>query len=345
MNTTTTTTYERSSDMHKLWHPMQLARVSWGAIFAGLVVALITYLLLSVLGAAIGASALDPTDQSPFSGFGTGVSIWAAAATAIAIAAGAFVTGYFSCCEGMIHGIMTWAMTTLVTVWMLFVATSGALNVATGVTKAGLSAAGQVANVSWNTGAPVIADLARDKLGIDFDFNELQNELEKLMKQSGKSELSPEHVKNAVHDSLVEGKANSSHAATNPQKADDDLRVWFDRVMRRADNALNAADKEALVNIIAARSGKSHAEAEKIAARYEKVFNDTQAKFEEAKVKAEKMARDGGVVAVRSVARGSWSALLVLLIGAVIGAVMGGIGFHSGCRRHRLDNHSSSLNV
>ncbi|RYF38416.1 MAG: hypothetical protein EOO27_50845, partial [Comamonadaceae bacterium] len=49
------------------------ATVSWGAVFAGLVLSLIVYLVLSVLGTAIGASAIDPlVDRNPFSGFGVG---------------------------------------------------------------------------------------------------------------------------------------------------------------------------------------------------------------------------------------------------------------------------------
>ncbi|MFD1837278.1 hypothetical protein [Paracidovorax cattleyae] len=66
--------------------------VSWGAVFAGLVLSLIVYLVLSVLGTAIGASAIDPLgDRNPFSGFGVGAGVWAGVTTLPAIAVGGFV--------------------------------------------------------------------------------------------------------------------------------------------------------------------------------------------------------------------------------------------------------------
>lgn len=50
-----------------------LFRVSWGSVLAGSAIALVTYLVLSVLGTAIGASAVDPMAAgNPLSGFGTG---------------------------------------------------------------------------------------------------------------------------------------------------------------------------------------------------------------------------------------------------------------------------------
>jgi ElaB/YqjD/DUF883 family membrane-anchored ribosome-binding protein len=340
MTTTTSTTYEHTPGIHHKRH-MHFARVSWGAIFAGLAVSLITYLVLSVLGAAIGASALDPMgDRFPFSGFGTGVSIWAAVTTAIAIAAGAFVTGYFSCCEGMIHGVMTWAMTTLVTLWMLFSATSGALNVAAGAAKTGLSVAGQAASAGWQATAPMLGDFAKDKMGFYFDTSDLKVEFDNLMSQTGKPELNPDQLKNEAHMTLKEGQQTAQHAAEHPDQANADLKKWFEKVADRADAKLTQVDHDALVNIIVARTHKSHEEAEKIAHRYEQTYEQARQKFQEAKANAEKMARETGASAAKSVARGSWGALLILIIGAVIGAVMGGIGFHSSCRVHSVETAS-----
>ncbi|NEJ03755.1 hypothetical protein GR216_38350, partial [Rhizobium leguminosarum] len=79
--------------------------VSWGAVFAGLVLSLIVYLVLSVLGTAIGASAIDPMgDRNPFSGFGVGAGIWAGVTTLLAIAVGGYVAGNLARRSGALHG-------------------------------------------------------------------------------------------------------------------------------------------------------------------------------------------------------------------------------------------------
>jgi len=41
------------------------SRISWGAVLAGAVVAVATTLLLSLLGAAIGAGSIHPLDATP----------------------------------------------------------------------------------------------------------------------------------------------------------------------------------------------------------------------------------------------------------------------------------------
>ncbi|MCK8494731.1 hypothetical protein M0L20_22875 [Spirosoma sp. RP8] len=48
-------------------------RISWSAVFAGVLVAIVSQLLLSLLGLGIGLSTIDPeTEQNPTAGLGTG---------------------------------------------------------------------------------------------------------------------------------------------------------------------------------------------------------------------------------------------------------------------------------
>lgn len=83
-------------------------RVSWSSVLAGSAIALVTYLVLSVLGTAIGASAVDPMQAgNPLSGFGTGAGIWLFVSTLIAIAVGAFVAGRTAPDRGGLHGVLT----------------------------------------------------------------------------------------------------------------------------------------------------------------------------------------------------------------------------------------------
>jgi hypothetical protein len=61
---------------------VMIYRVSWGAVLAGVVVALVTQLVLNMLGFGIGAATLDPMtgDNPSVSNFSLGAGLWFAAA-------------------------------------------------------------------------------------------------------------------------------------------------------------------------------------------------------------------------------------------------------------------------
>jgi hypothetical protein len=75
-------------NVHRVAAPLD--RVRWGAVFAGLFTTISTFVLLSVLGAAIGASTFDPGDN--LNGLGASAGIWGAVTALIA-----FFCGWFNC--------------------------------------------------------------------------------------------------------------------------------------------------------------------------------------------------------------------------------------------------------
>jgi hypothetical protein len=98
------------------------SRVSWSALFAGAVVALSTFLLLSVLGAAIGLSVNDPGAD----GLGWGATIWAVVTTLISLFLGGWLatqcTAGENTTEGIMYGVIHWG---LVFAILAFLTTSG----------------------------------------------------------------------------------------------------------------------------------------------------------------------------------------------------------------------------
>src|SRR4051794_17786669 len=95
-----------------------LKRISWPAVFAGLIIALAVELVLSVLGISIGATAVNPltADQSAAQGFGIGAAIWLIVVTIISLFIGGWVAGRLSgfarSTEGLLHGLVTWGTLT-----------------------------------------------------------------------------------------------------------------------------------------------------------------------------------------------------------------------------------------
>jgi hypothetical protein len=88
-------------------------RIRWGAIVAGLFASLSTLVLLSVLGVAIGLTAMDTTD--PAGGWGIGASIWGAISMIVAFIVGGWIAGRWGPPFGrtnlaVLHGAMVWAV-------------------------------------------------------------------------------------------------------------------------------------------------------------------------------------------------------------------------------------------
>jgi hypothetical protein len=100
-------------------------RLSWGAIFAGLFIAIGVHLALALLGVAIGMSAWNPASPggADASEVATGVGIWAAVSALIALFAGGATTGRLAGIlrrkDGALHGMVLWALTTVVTLWLI----------------------------------------------------------------------------------------------------------------------------------------------------------------------------------------------------------------------------------
>lgn len=303
--------------------------ISWGAVFAGVSLSLVTYLLLSLLGTAIGMAAVDPlAANTHVSGVGTAAGIWFVLTTLISIATGAYVAGRTSPAQGSLHGVLAWAVTTLFTLYLLASVASGILGATANVVGRGLSVAGEgVARA-----VPGLADKVQSGLeqsGVQFDMGNLRQELDTLLRQTGKPELAPEALRNTANQAAQSGEAAVQDSAARPQQAGDDLAQWWQRVQRSASPALDAADKEALVNIIAARTGQSQAEAQKIADNYEATYNKALARYEELKKQAEQKAREAADATARAVSQAAWWSLAALLLGAAIAAFFGNMGLRN----------------
>jgi len=150
------------------------SRVSWGAIFAGSAIAIAVYLMLSLFFAGVGLSAADAnTTDAQTAGWLT------LAAGAIALIGSLFLGGYVTTVltagenrqEAIIHGVLTWAVVTVLA--------ASALGSAL---RAGASAAmntGMIASNAANSGNGTagqnLADAAR-RVGVPEDrINEAKN--------------------------------------------------------------------------------------------------------------------------------------------------------------------------
>lgn len=136
------------------------SRVAWGAVFAGVIIALIAQIMMNILGAAVGAAAIDP--EAAINPIGptisTGAVIWIAVSSLISLFLGGFVAarlaGIPDNLEGVLHGLLTWAIATFITLFFLSSTVGSVFAGVSSVLTEGISLIGAgVADV-----APEVAD-------------------------------------------------------------------------------------------------------------------------------------------------------------------------------------------
>ncbi len=303
---------------------LPLKRISWSAVFAGVITALIVHILLGVLGTAIGATVIDPQqEQNPVEFMGTGALIWTGLSMLIAMAAGSYVAGRLAQREGALHGLMMFGVSTLITLWLAFSLASGIVGGAFSILGSGANALGS----GISAVAPSLQNMAKEKLDENnINLDDLQNELTTTLRQTGKPELQPENLQQDAASEQNQAENQAADTAKNPQNADTDITKWIQGVISRHEDTLQAADRDALKNIIKARTGKSDQEADQIVTQTEQSYEKAVAEFQKLKEQAEQKAREVAEQAAAVTAKASWFTFFMLLIEAVLAAVVGRIG-------------------
>ncbi|MGH8502507.1 MAG: hypothetical protein ACREVE_08530 [Gammaproteobacteria bacterium] len=127
-------------------HYDAVRRVSWGAIIAGTLVALVVQVLLTLLGLSIGLGVMDPNAET-MADLGIGAAVWMVVSTLVSLFFGGFVAGRLAGIparpDGFLNGLVVWALATLLTLYLATSAVSGAIGGVAGILGQGLQMAGQ----------------------------------------------------------------------------------------------------------------------------------------------------------------------------------------------------------
>ncbi|WP_162913332.1 PhnA-like protein [Rhodospirillaceae bacterium SYSU D60014] len=267
-----------------------LRRISWGAVFAGVVISLITHLLLTTLGLGIGMSTIDPTrggspDATPLT---LGASIWWAVSGILAALAGGWVASRLAGIpvrtDGVLHGLVTWAATTLVVIYLLTSTAGSLLGGAFGVLGNAVSGLGQAAGQAATTAASAVTGGAG-------------NPLETLQQQA--------------RDLLA---ANTD----NPQAAADSLTAALARIAASGGEP-SPADRQTVIDILSQQTGMTPQQAEQRLQEWVNSYQQTMAQAEQQAVQAAEATTD-------AVSTAAISSFIALLLGAIAGAIGGRMG-------------------
>jgi len=112
------------------------ARISWGSIFAGAIIALATQLVLTLIGVAIGLATVNPANGGTASGtaLGLGATIWLLISSLVSLFFGGYIAGRLGgTFNGWLHGLATWGTVTVLTIMLLTTAAGNLIGAASGL--------------------------------------------------------------------------------------------------------------------------------------------------------------------------------------------------------------------
>jgi len=273
-----------------------MKRVSWGAIFAGLLVTVVIQMMLTLLGIGIGAASIDPLrEQNPGQGLALGSAIWLIVSALIAVFVGSCVSGRLSggprTSDGLLHGIVTWSAATVLTVAMLVsaagVVIGGTSSLLSGLVKSG----GQAAQ---------------------------NGDLVSLVQQAvpGSNVLSPTGREPGPTGQLA------SMAKQNPQ-----LAAVLAKMEKNGGASQRPAERDQAVQILT-QQGLNQQQAAQLISQWDQQFQQT-------KVQVEQKARQVGDKAARGISRGAIMGFIALLLELAVAAWGGWVGAASLARMRR----------
>lgn len=330
--------------------PSLLTRVSWGAIFAGTLVAVAVTAFLGLLGLGLGFAAIDPMESAPFAGIGKATLVWWGVTNVVALLLGGFVAarlaGIPKGLTGALHGLAVWSLGLLLTLWLATTAVGALLGAASSVvsTTARITAsvAGTVGGAAVSAGQaamPGNAALEQALREQGLTRERVRQEAQEISRAAGLDRSDAQRAQEIVAQT-------GRDIVTTPGDAGDDLAQAVDRLFSGRNAPLSPAERQRLTEEIASRAGMTPQEAEQVAGRWEAQANAAAQRVSTTADEAQNRARELSGKGLDALSQAAWATFIAALIGllaALIGSVLGApsvaaAAAYAGHRHHHADD-------
>ena len=258
---------------------IMLNEISWGAVFAGAVIGLVTHVILNMLGIGVGLSTVDAVagDSPSASSFSIGAGIWWVVSGIVAAALGGYLAGRLSGKPSQsttaYHGLISWALSTLIVVYLLSSAASGLIGGAMSTASTALSGAGKAVGGTVQTAVSAAAPSLNDPM------------------------------------SAIEGQVRSASGGQDPAALRDAATSAVKSAMS-GDPTQQAAATDKAAAALAKAQGIPVDQAKAQVVQYQQQYKETVAK-------AKEQAKQAADATARTVSRGALFGALALLLGAL----------------------------
>ena len=279
--------------------PSLRPRISWGAVFAGAVVAVAIGLMLNALGAGVGAAMVDATqrDTPSASSFGIAAAVWLLVSNLIGLWVGGYVaarlSGNADGTDAGLHGMAVWATAFLISAVLVGNVISGAASTATN------AASNVIGGVARGAGAAIPAMTGGQG-------NEGAN--------GGGLAAAAQGVVDRVQATLASG--GDPKAMTSDQRKAEMATLAARRV---TDGSLSQPDRDRLNALVAAEYNLSPQDAQARVQQAEQQATQAAQRAEEQARKAADAAATGAATAAFAV----FGTMLLGALAAVLGARSG----------------------
>jgi hypothetical protein len=261
---------------------IMLNQVAWGALFAGAALALVTQIILNMIGFGIGLSTIDIAQgDTPSAGtISMGAGIWFVLSGILAAGFGGYIAGRLSGkaseSTAAYHGLISWAISTLAVVYLLSAAASGLVGGALSTASSALGGAGKVLGGSVQTAVQTAAP----------SLNNVSDPM-----------------------SAIENKVRGASGGQDPTA----LREAAATAVRAAlsgDPSQQAAANDKAADALAKAQNISQDEAKAQVSQYQQQYKETLAKTKE-------QAKQAADTAAKRASQGALFGALALLLGAL----------------------------
>ena len=255
-------------------------------------VAVAVQLVLSMLGVGVGLGLVEPmAGDTPGAGsFGIGAGLWWLISNLLALAAGGYVAAWLAGntlrFDGMLHGIVTWGITLLLTFYLLGSAVGGIIGGAFGLVGGAASGAASVASEGLKAAAP----------------------------QMGLGGVTPEQILDRAKAYLQ--PVDPDPASMTAEAAQQAIATTMPQLLAGGEQAKQA--REHIVTIMAAQLKISPEDAAKR-------FDEAQAQLSQAKDQAVQTAKAAADQTASTASKASVLAFIALVLGAMAAAFGGSL--------------------
>lgn len=306
--------------------------VSWGAILAGVAIALFLEALLNLLGLGLGLITFK-MDTDVMANIGIGTIIWLILTGILSMFIGGWATGRLANhshkLNGLLHGLAMAGLTIMLS-FMLMASAAGSLvsglaNVVTQtVSMAGKGITGL--SKSASNAAPQIAQMAKDAMpDLNANISQITQQAEQLLTQASKQ------VSNSDNNNATTDSANSAATDNKAQlkQAVTDLLV--------ASNENNAASaRQKLVVFLTQNTNMTAQEADQTVNHWQQQYNALKTQAAKKAEQAKQMAKQAADKTTTAMGTVSMIAFIVLLLSAIAGGLGAMLGIHSVKKEYEL---------
>lgn len=349
--TSAATPREPRAPRHETFEERPVPRASWFGVFGGALLALAVSIALGLLGLAIGVTTIAPMAEGgpSLQTFSTAAGIWWLVTGLLALLAGGWATARLATLpqksQSLTHGLVTWSLFIVGTVvLMTFTATA----VLTGAFRlvgstAGLLAQGAETLVQAAPGQLPSVDLplgggerggAQGSDPVNVSWDQVLSEARQILRQAETAQLRPENLEEDVQD-VTEEVSQASREDTLGA-AMNELEAALADLRSAARGTVTAADKEAVVNVLVARTDMSRQEAQQSVDRWSSqlssAWQDVRRTLAQIPEQARQRAAQVAEQASNAMATAGWWSFFYLVLTAL--AAAGGAVLGTPSRRH-----------